>query len=216
MKVISGLCSSRGLSLGAGDPARAAAPSGPQGSFPGGLPSPCPPPHPVGSPAHPQALLAAQPWVQRSPPTLLQSPAFPCLSGSVLVSILAAGLCVLWKKPSRCLSVQISCPGAGFGFCSPVSGCLGPGALVRDISLRLREMEGPFPSSRAVVARSTKWLGTEVHGKAAASCCSVTFEEQGGVFTRLEPLAAGTFVLRFPQLVALHHATYCLALVPSQ
>lgn len=150
------------------------------------------------------------------PPTLLQSPAFPCLSCSVLVSVLAAGLCVLWQEPSRCLSVQISCPGTGVGCCSPMSGCQVPGALVRDISLRLREMEGPFPSSRAVVARSTKWLGTEVHGKAAAGCCSVTFEEQRGVFVRLEPLAAGTFVLRFPQLVALHHATYCLALVPSQ
>lgn len=76
MEVISGLCSSGGLSLGAGDPARAAAPSGPQGSFPGGLPSPCPPPHPVGSLPIPRLSWLLSPGYN-DPPDPAAVPSFP-------------------------------------------------------------------------------------------------------------------------------------------
>lgn len=67
------------------------------------------------------------------------------------------------SPPAADLSVQISCPGSGFGCCSPMPGCQGPSAPVRDVRLRTRETEGPFPGSR--VAWSTEWPGRGCTGR---------------------------------------------------
>lgn len=114
------------------------------------LQAPCPSP---GSPGHSVLCKENIPPTFCSPPQL--SPAFSTPRWHRYRQQVCA--CSGRSPPAADLSAQISCPGSGFGCCSPMPGCQGPNALVRDVRLRTRETEGPFPGSQ--VAWSTEWPG---------------------------------------------------------